>query len=186
MYVEQIALFSLISSELEVLADFFGSYKWATLGKHLISHIQLMYEQLQQKFKHALDVVHGVAQSHYRSLSQKNQTHKSWCQNFRDCQPLMSELVQTTTSLESKVKSVQTAVEQNGSPRRIRQMEHKLRDTVRLMNQFCLFNNISAFSQQAVNEAIGPSDAATNEARAGLPTDRQAALPVVRRLFLTQ
>lgn len=154
LYIEQIALFSLISSEIEVLADFFGTYKWATVGKHLMSHVQLMYAQLQQKFLKTLQVIYGSAQGHYRTLSQRNETGKVWCQNFRECQPIMRELTETATILESKVKSIKTVVELNGSPRRVRQMQDKLVDTVGLMNQFCLFNQIRTLDQEALVGAL--------------------------------
>lgn len=150
MYIEQLALFGIISNELESLADFLGSYQWATVGKHILSQVQLMYEQLQQRFLAALTGVSDQAQDYYSILSRKNETKMAWCRNFRESKPVVSELTQTAILLKSKVACLQIVVNQNASQRRVTEMQAKLTNTMTMMNQFCLFNNIQSMGHLSI------------------------------------
>ena len=136
-----------------------------------------MYEQLQQGFLDALNGISDQAQTYYSILSQKNETNISWCRNFRESKPVVSELIQSTTSLKTKVECLQTVVQQNSSPRRVCEMQTKLASTLDMMNQFCLFNNIRRINGSDVVGALTAESAEglENSARYGIaesPTRR--------------
>jgi len=157
VYIEQLALFGIISGELESLADFLGSYQWATVGKHILAQVQLMYEQLQHRFLDALTGLAEQAQDYYSILSKKNETKTAWCRNFRESKPVVLELTQAAMLLKSKVECLQIVVSQNASPRRVTEMRARLTNTMAMMNQFCLFNNIRSIDCLALTDGVSPT-----------------------------
>lgn len=137
--VEKLALFCLISRDLEELVDFFGAKLWAEVGRQVLNNFQEGYRRISNAIRSAAQDVHELANERYRYLTQIGQHKKAWLQNYNTSDRILMALNRELEYGTERISQINRIVDILRSPDKEQEIRQKLTGVVRSLNQFGSF-----------------------------------------------